>query len=85
MGLRLVCDGFIGIFERDSLRLPGYFWESGGHRVKSFNSDLKPGAAFLIAIGSPINRSGAGPDNPYICQTPAVKSVRITGHYSDGI
>ena len=43
----------------DSLLLPGHFWESGGHRV-TFNSNLKPGAAFLIAIWSPINRSMPG-------------------------
>ena len=76
--------------DTDYLRLLGHFWESGGHRV-TFNSDLKPGAAFLIAIWSPINRSMPGRclvghrriqilvhrDNPYI-------SVRrrpdITGH-----
>ena len=56
---RWVCDGFLAFSTgapRDWLRLPGHFWESGGHRV-NFNSDLKPGSAFLIAIWSPINRS----------------------------
>ena len=45
--------------DNDYLRLLDHFWESGGHRV-TFNSDLKPGAAFLIAICSPINRSMPG-------------------------
>ena len=67
---QLACDGFaisLRLISRHfrpgphgtPLRLPGQFWESGGHQV-TFNLDLKPGAAFLIAFWSPINRSIPG-------------------------
>ena len=92
---QLACDGFaisLRLISRHfrpgphgtPLRLPGQFWESGGYQV-TFNLDLKPGEAFLIAIWSPINHLMPGrwrvpgqildnPDNPYI--SPAVKSAR---------
>ena len=62
ISLRLVCDGFIGIFDRGSTGLlvaAESFLGIGQHRVP-FYSDLKPDAAFLIAIWSPINWSMPG-------------------------
>ena len=47
-GLRRISRHFRPGSQRDSLRLPGNFWASGGHRV-TFNSGIKPGAALRIA------------------------------------
>ena len=60
MGLRMVWS------PRDSLRLPGHFWASGEDRV-TFNSDLKPGAAFRITNRLQYRSADTCPD---ACQTP---------------